>query len=468
MGTDNQKDYDAIKGRRFPQHMLLLILFAILGTNVVILYAFSNRCNHQDSSGYNGPEVFESSKMGRMLAGNGSRNEVIQSYEKEIAQLRAELKSLHQGTERLILDRTQAIFDELMARPASCGGGEGGGAQYGRDPIDNPFLEWSIGVQNREFERYVEPRKLPLGWSGTLMRDTIISPVGHGCAKMKAELDQYMKYRVGDECPDDEAMTQKLLVGGCEPLPRRRCFSRIPINYTEPYPLPDSLWKAPGDGGVIWTAHTCKSFECLRNRVKEKQFADCLDCFDLEAREKTRWVASGGELDFSVDDVLKVKNGTIRIGLDLGGGTGTFAVRMKEAGVTIITTTLNLNGPFNNFVALRGVIPMYMTVTQRLPFFDNTLDIVHSMHVLSNWIPTVSLEFILYDIDRILRPGGLFWLDHFFCVRSQLATYEPMLKNLGYIKLKYHVGDKVDRGRELQEVYISALLMKPTRRFSTN
>ncbi|CAK7357238.1 unnamed protein product [Dovyalis caffra] len=34
---------------------------------------------------------------------------------------------------------------------------------------------------------------------------------------------------------------------------------------------------------------------------------------------------------------------------------------------------------------------------KRLPFFDNALDIVHSMHVLSNWIPDAMLEFTLNE-----------------------------------------------------------------------
>lgn len=96
----------------------------------------------------------------------------------------------------------------------------------------------------------------------------------------------------------------------------------------------------------------------------------------------------GGSMDYSVDEALNLKEKKIRIGLDIGGGTGTFAVRMRERNVTIITTSMNLNGPFNSFIASRGVIPMYITITQRLPFFENTLDIVHSMHVLSNWIPS--------------------------------------------------------------------------------
>jgi SAM-dependent methyltransferase len=100
-----------------------------------------------------------------------------------------------------------------------------------------------------------------------------------------------------------------------------------------------------------------------------------------------------------------------------------------------------------------------------LPFFDNTLDLVHSMHVLSNWIPTTSLDFILFDIDRVLRPGGLFWLDHFFCIEHQLTdTYIPLFRKLRYKKLRWAIGPKLDRGPDLREVYLSALLEKPLSR----
>lgn len=65
--------------------------------------------------------------------------------------------------------------------------------------------------------------------------------------------------------------------------------------------------------------------------------------------ETPRWVGPGeeGSLDFTVDEVLALKkNGRIRIGLDIGGGAGTLAVRMKEMGDTIVSTTMNLIGPF--------------------------------------------------------------------------------------------------------------------------
>lgn len=135
---------------------------------------------------------------------------------------------------------------------------------------------------------------------------------------------------------------------------------------------------------------------------------------------------------------------------------------MRERNVTILTTSLNLNGPFNSFIASRGVMPLYMSISQRFPFFDNTLDIVHSMHVLSNWIPETLLHFLFFDIYRVLRPGGLFWLDHFFCVGDQLEmVYGPMIESVGFKKVKWVTGKKLDKGPQFQEMYLSALLEKP-------
>ncbi|XP_002533472.2 probable methyltransferase At1g29790 [Ricinus communis] len=318
-----------------------------------------------------------------------------------------------------------------------------------------------------EFLAFTSGQLLPFGFNTNFDSDTIYPPVGQSCTLFSNELNRYMNYKVNGSCPDDELLAQKLLLKGCEPLPRRRCRPAAQPNYDEPYPLPTSLWTTPPDSSVVWTAYTCKGYTCLINRFRtQKGFDDCKDCFDLEGREKARWASkqsNAGSLDFAIDEVLATKKpGTIRIGLDIGGGVATFAVRMRDRNITIVTTSMNLNGPFNNFIASRGVVPLYISISQRLPFFDNTLDIVHSMHVLSNWIPTTSLHFLMFDIYRVLRPGGLFWLDHFFCVGEELEqVYAPVIESIGFNKLKWVVGRKLDRGPELREMYLSALLEKP-------
>ncbi|XP_075081985.1 putative methyltransferase At1g29790 [Nicotiana tabacum] len=316
-----------------------------------------------------------------------------------------------------------------------------------------------------EFLTFTSPQKLPLGFSKNFDSNEIMPPVGSPCTLFRDLLNRYMSYNVNGSCPDDEFLAQKLLLKGCEPLPRRRCRAAAQQEYVEPYPIPESLWKTPSDSSVVWSGYTCKNYDCLINRVRNQRgFDDCKDCFDLNGREKSRWRAKNGAgLDFSIDEVLAVKKpGTIRIGLDIGGGVATFAIRMRERNITIVTTSMNLNGPFNNFIASRGVIPLYVSISQRLPFFDNTLDIVHSMHVMSNWIPTTLLHFLLFDIYRVLRPGGLFWLDHFFCAGDQLEqVYAPLIDSVGFNKVKWLVGRKLDRGPELNEMYLSALLEKP-------
>jgi len=259
-------------------------------------------------------------------------------------------------------------------------------------------------------------------------------------------------------------------------LPRRRApraaapprlrAPAAPADPAPPLPLADALWSTPPDRSVHWSAYTCKSFRCLDERARSPRFDDCKDCFDLAGRERRRWLnATGNPLDFTIDEVLASASppGSVRIGLDIGGGSGTFAVRMRKRGVTVVATTVNLNGPFSAMVAARGVVPLYVSVAARLPFFDNTLDVVHSMHVLSGWMPPAAMQFALFDVYRVLRPGGLFWLDHFFCREEEMAAYMEVVESVGFGKLRWVTGRKLDRGPERKETYLLSLLEKPLR-----
>lgn len=309
-----------------------------------------------------------------------------------------------------------------------------------------------------EFISFTSGQILPFGTNRNFGSDTIYPSVGGACTRFPDELRRYMSYEVNGSCPDDELLAQKLLLKGCEPLPRRRCHPPAPRNFPNPNPFPASLWTTPPDSSVVWTAYKCKDYNCLINRKRsQKEFDDCKDCFDLNGQERSRWTATGStnnSLDFTIEEVLATTDpGTIRIGLDIGGGAATFAARMADRNITIVTTSMNLNGPFNNFIAARGLVPMYISISQRLPFFDNTLDIVHSMHVLSNWIPSTLLQFLVFDVYRVLRPGGLFWVDHFFCVEEQLEeVYAPLIRSVGFSEVKWVVGRKVDRGAERREI----------------
>ena len=109
----------------------------------------------------------------------------------------------------------------------------------------------------------IDPHKLPLGYSPQMGSDEVYPLVRVGCFKFPEELVQYMTYNIGDQCPVDDVLIQRLLLKGCEPLPRRRYRPKSPTNYVEPTPFLDSLWATPLDTSIIWDPYTCKSYRCL-------------------------------------------------------------------------------------------------------------------------------------------------------------------------------------------------------------
>lgn len=137
-------------------------------------------------------------------------------------------------------------------------------------------------------------------------------------------------------------------------------------------------------------------------------------------------------------------------------GTGTFAARMMEQNIAIISTALSLGAPFNKMTALRGLVPLYVTPNQRFPFFDNTMDLIHTTRLLDGWIDMLLLDFILFDWDRFLRPGGLLWVDKFSCNGEDLDDYMYMFLQFRYKKHKWVVAPE-----SKDEVHLSALLEKP-------
>ncbi|KAL4307889.1 hypothetical protein AHAS_Ahas16G0323400 [Arachis hypogaea] len=174
-------------------------------------------------------------------------------------------------------------------------------------------------------------------------------------------------------------------------------------------PFPNSLWNpfvvgSSGKKSVNWSGLNCKSFECLKGKKLSKE---CIDCFDL------------------------VKN-----------------ARMAERNVTVITSTLNVDAPFSEFIAARGLFPLYLSLDHRFPFYDNVFDLIHAssaIDVVGVGGKIEKLEFLMFDIDRVLRAGGLFWIDNFYWANEEKKQALTMLiEKFGYKKLKWVVGEKVD------------------------
>ncbi|XP_068640596.1 probable methyltransferase At1g29790 [Aristolochia californica] len=309
-----------------------------------------------------------------------------------------------------------------------------------------------------ELKLFLQNNPLPLGKDSKTGITEMVASVGHSCTGSMELLARYMNYKPGGPCPDDSYLAQKLMLRGCEPLPRRRCLTKtIPRVGLSRFPL--SLWRPVSDKILSWSSFGCKNFACYNAKNSGVDF-------DLVGNgfEKQKWVKSRGKNDFLVDDVLAMGGDGIRIGFDIEGDSGHFAAVMAKKNVTVITSTLNPNAPYSEFIAARGLFPLFVTPNQRFPFSDGVFDLVHTSK-LSDGAPGEKIEFLMFDIDRVLRVGGLFWLDNYYCVDDESKnTLTRLIEKFGYKKLRWVVGEKVDSsGSGKSQVYLSAVLQKPVR-----
>ncbi|PIA63112.1 hypothetical protein AQUCO_00200854v1 [Aquilegia coerulea] len=335
------------------------------------------------------------------------------------------------------------------------------------DSDDSEVEEGSMGERifnSGKLHNYTSPKpNRQVGKKNFLGVEAVYPSIGLSCIGAASSIDQYMTYKAYGICPDDWVVAQKLILGGCDPLPRRRCFSRSPQQYSKPLPINSSLWNPPTGTNILWTQYKCKDYSCLvsNQTIGRRGFFKCSDCFNLSKRG---WEVPSNETEsaeFTIDEVLRLKSGDIRIGLDFSPTTGTFAAIMRERNVTIASATLNLGAPFNEVIALRGLLPLYISVGSRLPFFDNTLDIIHSTLFLDGWIGLEVLQYVLFDWDRVLRPKGILWVDRFFCSKKDMQLYLDEFTKLGYRKLLWRVVPKTDK--QGNELFFSAVLEKPQR-----
>ncbi|PRQ29361.1 putative S-adenosyl-L-methionine-dependent methyltransferase [Rosa chinensis] len=292
--------------------------------------------------------------------------------------------------------------------------------------------------------------------SSDLLLYSRLSPIASSCHNHPDLLNKYMDYTPFSLCPADSDIAETLILRGCHPLPRRRCFSRTPQKPTSSLshnPFASSL----PDQNVLWDKYTCKSFSCLNRHHPTSGF-------DLNG-ELTNFMTYKSELDLPIPQlfqIAKAAGAVLRLGLDIGGGTGTFAARMKLYNVTVVTTTMNFGAPNNEAVALRGLVPLHVPLQQRFPVFDGVMDLVRCGHAVNRWIPVMALEFLLYDADRVLRGGGYLWLDHFFSKGVDLEkVFGPLIGKLGYRRVKWATASKNEKNGE---VYLTALLQKPVSR----
>ncbi|KAK7260438.1 hypothetical protein RIF29_26475 [Crotalaria pallida] len=290
-----------------------------------------------------------------------------------------------------------------------------------------------------------------------------LSPIPSSCHSHPDLLHRYMSYTPFSLCPSDQDIAESLILRGCHPLPRRRCFSKTPqkplhsLPINNPFPSLSSLQETL----ILWDRYTCKSFNCLNRQNPSLGFD-----FEVEASKFDKYKS---ELDLPVNQLMQIARSAksvIRLGIDIGGGTGSFAAAMRRFNATVVTTTMNVVAPYNEAVAVRGLVPLHVPLQQRLPVFDGVVDLVRCGRAVNRWIPVTVLEFLLFDVDRVLRGGGYLWLDHFFSKGADLEkVFAPLIGKLGYKKVKWATANKTDAGGVKNgEVFLTALLQKPLSR----
>ena len=98
-----------------------------------------------------------------------------------------------------------------------------------------------------------------------------------------------------------------------------------------------------------------------------------------------------------------------------------------------------------------------LTINQRLPFLDNTLDLLHTDRLIG----FVLLDFILCGWGRVPSPGGLLWIDSLFCLKEDLDDYLEAFKMPRNGKHRRIAVPKLNKNG--RQVFFSAVPEKPPR-----
>ena len=244
--TDNGQ-----KSRSFRNKVFAIVVILLL--NVLTLYAFTTLTNvHKYNQMLRQASVRESRLHSSMITSELALSTQLNNTHDELQQVRRELRQAVEQYRKLFeeLDSFTRNFQQENHRNNNNEGEQEQGddmknPQAVRDLVErlatfeeDPYHGWILQKRQTlpaELREYVTPRKLPLGWNPSLNTDSMMSSVGHACVAAQEDIERFMSYEVGKLCPDDDNLAQKLLLEGCEPLPRRRYV------FTQAMPSPTFL-----------------------------------------------------------------------------------------------------------------------------------------------------------------------------------------------------------------------------------
>ena len=228
------------KSRSFRNKVFAIVVILLL--NVLTLYAFTTLTNvHKYNQMLRQASVRESRMHSSMITSELALSTQLNNTHDELQQVRRELRQAVEQYRKLFeeLDSVYRIFQQENhgnnnneGEREQQQGDDTKSQQAVRDLVErlatfeeDPYHGWILQKRQTlpaELREYVTPRKLPLGWNPSLNTDSMMSSVGHACVAAQEDIERFMSYEVGKLCPDDDNLAQKLLLEGCEPLPRRR------------------------------------------------------------------------------------------------------------------------------------------------------------------------------------------------------------------------------------------------------
>ncbi|XP_022995627.1 probable methyltransferase PMT21 isoform X1 [Cucurbita maxima] len=115
-------------------------------------------------------------------------------------------------------------------------------------------------------------------------------------------------------------------------------------------------------------------------------------------------------VDLMQDLIPEMKDGTIRTAIDTGCGVASWGGDLLDRGILTVSLAPRDNHEAQVQFALERGIPAILGIisTQRLPFPSSSFDMAHCSRCLIPWTEFGGIY--LLEINRILRPGGLWVL----------------------------------------------------------
>ncbi|GAB4852500.1 hypothetical protein Ancab_016714 [Ancistrocladus abbreviatus] len=102
-----------------------------------------------------------------------------------------------------------------------------------------------------ELKMFLKHHELPLCKDSRTGITEMVASVGHFCTESMDMLSRYINYKPSGQCPGDISLTQKLILKGCEPLPRRRCFANTISKEGYSHCFNDNVFDLVHDGSAL-------------------------------------------------------------------------------------------------------------------------------------------------------------------------------------------------------------------------